>query len=75
MPIHMLEMKIIPHTSCMNKDIKATKKKPTQKAPARVARPGTANQVKKTTPLKKSKQKLAKSGKIQDAAKVFEQLI
>ena len=58
-----------------DKTIKATKKKPTQKAPARVARPGTANQVKKTTPLKKSKQKLAKSGKVHDAAKVFEQLI
>ena len=58
-----------------DKTIKATKKKPTQKAPARVARPGTANQVKKTTPLKKSKQKLAKSGKVQDAAKVFENLI
>ena len=58
-----------------DKTIKATKKKPTQKAPARVARPGTANQVKKTTPLKKSKQRLAKSGKVQDAAKVFEQLI
>ena len=55
-----------------DKTIKATKKKPTQKAPARVARPGTANQVRKTTPLKKSKQKLAKSGKVQDAAKVFE---
>ena len=58
-----------------DKTIKATKKKPTQKAPARVARPGTANQVKKTTPLKKSKQRLAKSGKVQDAAKVFENLI
>ena len=58
-----------------DKTVKATKKKPTQKAPARVARPGTANQVRKTTPLKKSKQKLAKSGKVQDAAKVFEQLI
>ena len=58
-----------------DKTIKGTKKKPTQKAPARVARPGTANQVRKTTPLKKSKQKLAKSGKVQDAAKVFENLI
>ena len=58
-----------------DKTIKATKKKPTQKAPARVARPGTANQVKKTTPLKRSKQKLAISGKVQDAAKVFENLI
>ena len=57
------------------KTLKATKKKPTQKAPARVARPGTVNQVKKSTPLKQSKQKLAKSGKVQDAAKVFEQII
>ena len=58
-----------------DKTVKATKKKPTQKSAARVARPGTANQVKKTTPLKQSKQRLAKSGKVQDAAKVFENLI
>ena len=55
--------------------VKATKKKPTQKSAARVARPGTANQVRKSTPLKQSKQRLAKSGKVQDAAKVFENLI
>lgn len=58
-----------------DKTVKATKKKPTQKAASRVARPGTVNQVKKTTPLKKSQQTLAKSGKVQDAAKVFENLI
>jgi len=58
-----------------DKTVKATKKKPTQKAAGRVARPGTVNQVKKTTPLKKSQQALAKSGKVQDAAKVFENLI
>jgi hypothetical protein len=58
-----------------DKTVKATKKKPTQKSAARVARPGTANQVKKSTPLKQSKQRLAKSGKVQDAAKVFENLI
>ena len=58
-----------------DKTVKATKKKPTQKSAARVARPGTANQVRKSTPLKQSKQRLAKSGKVQDAAKVFENLI
>jgi hypothetical protein len=51
------------------------KKKPTQKAPARVARPGTVTKKKSVTPVKKAKQRLAKSGKVQDAAKVFEQLI
>ena len=58
-----------------SKTVEATKKKPTQKAPARVARPGTTNRPKTTTPVKKAKQRLAKTGKIQDAAKVFEQLI
>ena len=58
-----------------SKTVEATKKKPTQKAPARVARPGTTNRPKTTTPVKKAKQRLAKSGKVQDAAKVFEQLI
>ena len=51
------------------------KKKPTQKAPARVARPGTTNKRTTVTPAKKAKQRLAKTGKVQDAAKVFEQLI
>ena len=58
-----------------SRTVEATKKKPTQKAPARVARPGTTNRPKSAAPVKKAKQKLAKTGKIQDAAKVFEQLI
>ena len=58
-----------------DKTQQAVKKKPTQKAPARVARPGTTNRPKTATPVKKAKQRLAKSGKVQDAAKVFEQII
>ena len=58
-----------------SKTVEATKKKPTQKAPARVARPGTTNRPKSAAPVKKAKQRLAKSGRVQDAAKVFEQLI
>lgn len=58
-----------------DKIAETVKKKPTQKAPARVARPGTTNQPKRQAPVKKAKQKLAKTGKIQDAAKVFEQII
>ena len=58
-----------------DKIAETVKKKPTQKAPARVARPGTSNKRKSVAPVKKAKQKLAKSGKIQDAAKVFEQII
>jgi hypothetical protein len=56
-----------------SKTVEATKKKPTQKAPARVARPGTTNRPKSAAPVKKAKQRLAKSGRVQDAAKVFEQ--
>ena len=58
-----------------DKIAETVKKKPTQKAPARVARPGTTNKRKTVTPAKKAKQRLAKSGKVQDAAKVFEQLL
>jgi hypothetical protein len=58
-----------------DKIAETVKKKPTQKAPARVARPGTANKRKSVAPVKRAKQRLAKSGKLQDAAKVFEQLI
>jgi len=58
-----------------SKTVEATKKKPIQKAPARVARPGTTNRPKTTAPVKKAKQRLAKTGKTSDAAKVFEQLI
>ena len=58
-----------------SKTVEATKKKPTQKAPARVARPGTTTRKKSVAPAKKAKQVLAKSGKVQDAAKVFEQFL
>ena len=58
-----------------DKIAETVKKKPTQKAPARVARPGSVNKKKTVAPVKKAKQRLAKSGKVQDAAKVFEQLI
>ncbi len=58
-----------------DKIAETVKKKPTQKAPARVARPGTANKRKSVAPVKRATQRLAKSGKVQDAAKVFEQLI
>ena len=58
------------------KTVEATKKKPTEKkAAARTARPGTSNVPKTSTPLKKARQKLAKTGKVQDAAKLFEQII
>ncbi len=54
----------------------ATKKKPTEKkAVARTARPGTSNAPKTSAPLKKARQTLAKTGKVQDAAKLFEQII
>jgi hypothetical protein len=58
-----------------DKIAETVKKKPTQKAPARVARPGTTNKRKTVSSAKKAKQRLAKSGKVQDAAKVFEQLL
>jgi len=54
---------------------KAIKKKPVEKAPARVGKPGSANKPRTATPLKKAKQRLAKSGKLRDAARVFENLI
>jgi hypothetical protein len=58
-----------------SKTVEATKKKPTQKAPARVARPGTTSRKKTVAPAKRAKQVLAKTGKVQDAAKVFEQFL
>ena len=58
-----------------SKTVKAVKKKPTEKAKARVARPGTTNRPKSVAPVKKAKQRLAKTGKPSDAAKVFEQLL
>ena len=56
---------------------KATKKTPTQKASVRnrVAKPGSIRTKKSNTPLKRSQQKLAKSGRVEDLADVFEQLI
>jgi len=59
-----------------HKTQQATKVKPTEKkAAARTARPGTSNVPKSTTPVKRAKQRLAKTGKVQDAAKLFEQII
>lgn len=59
-----------------HKTVQATKVKPTEKkAAARTARPGTSNVPKSTTPVKKARQKLAKTGKVQDAAKLFEQIL
>ena len=54
---------------------KAIKKKPVEKAPARVGKPGSANKPRSATPLKKAKQRMAKTGKLRDAAKVFENLL
>jgi hypothetical protein len=59
-----------------HKTQQATKVKPTEKkAAARTARPGTSNVPKSSTPAKRAHQKLAKTGKVQDAAKLFEQII
>ena len=58
-----------------NKTVEATKKKPTEKAAARVARPGSTRKVKSVAPVKRAKQRLAKTGKTTDAAKVFEQML
>ena len=58
-----------------DKTVRATKKKPTEKAPARVARPGAVTKVKSVAPAKRAKQRLAKTGKTSDAAKVFEQML
>jgi len=58
-----------------SKTQKAVKKKPKQKAAARVARPGAVTLKNKATPLKKTRQKLRKTGKVQDAAKVFEHML
>lgn len=60
-----------------SKTKKAVRKKPAEKSSTktRVAKPGSVTRKKTSTPLKRSKQRLAKSGKVQDAAKVFEQII
>ena len=58
-----------------SKTVEAVKKKPTQKAKARVARPGTTNRPKSVTPVGKARERLAKTGKTSDAAEVFKQLL
>lgn len=58
-----------------SKTVEAVKKKPTQKAKARVARPGTTNRPKSVTPVRKAQERLAKTGKTSDAAEVFKQLL
>ncbi len=59
-----------------HKTQQATKVKPTEKkAAARTARPGTSNVPKSSTPAKRAHRRLAKTGKVQDAAKLFEQII
>ena len=65
------------NSNLYTKTQKAVKKKPTQKASARnrVGKPGSVTRKNNSTPLKRSKQRLAKTGKVHDAAKVFEQLI
>jgi DNA repair exonuclease SbcCD ATPase subunit len=55
--------------------LEATKKKPTQKASKKIARPGSSNKPVKTSAIKKERQRLAKTGRVQDAARVFEQLL
>ena len=53
----------------------ATKKKPTQKASVRAGKPGSSTRKVSVAPEKKLRQKLRKTGKTQDAAKVFEHML
>lgn len=53
----------------------AAKKKPTQKASVRAGKPGASTRKVSVAPEKKLRQRLAKSGKTTDAAKVFEQML
>ena len=53
----------------------AAKKKPTQKASVRAGKPGASTRKVSVAPEKKLRQRLAKSGKTADAAKVFEQML
>lgn len=68
-------VKVLRNSLLHSKTMKASKKKPRQKAAARVGRPGTVTQKKTSTPLNKAKTRLRKSGNVKDAAKVFEQLL
>jgi len=59
-----------------NKQAETIKKKPTvAKARRKVARAGSTNTARPTTKLKKSREQVAKTGKVSDAAKFFEQII
>jgi len=68
-------VKVLRNSLLHSKTMKASKKNPKQKAAARVGRPGTVTQRKTTTSLKKAKTRLRKSGKVKDAAKIFEQIL
>ena len=59
-----------------NKQAETIKKKPTvAKARRKVARAGSTNSARPTTKLKKTREQVAKTGKVSDAAKFFEQII
>lgn len=62
--------------SLYNKQKTALKKKPTQaKARTKVAKPGTSNRIKPTSAVKKAQQRVAKTGRVSDAANYFEKII
>ena len=62
--------------SLYNKQKTALKKKPTQaKARTKLAKPGTSNRVKPTSSVKKAQQRVAKTGRVSDAANYFEKII
>ena len=62
--------------SFYNKQKTALKKKPTQaKARTKVAKPGTSNRIKPTSAVKKAQQRVAKTGRVSDAANYFEKII
>ena len=62
--------------SLYNKQKTALKKKPTQaKARTKLAKPGTSNRIKPTSSVKKAQQRVAKTGKVSDAANYFEKII
>ena len=62
--------------SLYNKQKTALKKKPTQaKARTKLAKPGTSNRIKQTSSVKKAQQRVAKTGKVSDAANYFEKII
>ena len=58
-----------------SQNAEAVKKKPTQKAPVRAGKPGSSTRKPSRSAEKKLRQKLKQTGKSQDAAKLFEQLL